>query len=227
MAARFVNITRRPAFTPRKIPGTEFCKRLSRFQGHSAAERIRSIEKFQWPHQESNCDLPSCSIVPQPTTLPIGSVMMRLIWHFVLICANLHVTNTLKGHYCLCIFEVYGHWNEQRQSYWSGDSSVGMMDSDSRQRRYIFIYSTASRQDLVPTQSPIEWVLGALPLGIKRLEREANYSPPSTAEVENGEATTHPQVFMALCLILSTRTLFFTLIYQDICLYCTPGLIFV
>jgi hypothetical protein len=30
---------------PRKIPGTHFCQRLSRPQGHSAAGRIRLIEK--------------------------------------------------------------------------------------------------------------------------------------------------------------------------------------
>jgi hypothetical protein len=31
-------------FTPRKVPGTHFCWRLSRPQSHSAAGRIRSIE---------------------------------------------------------------------------------------------------------------------------------------------------------------------------------------
>jgi hypothetical protein len=31
-----VGSTRRPVFTPRKIPGTHFCWRLSRPQGHSA-----------------------------------------------------------------------------------------------------------------------------------------------------------------------------------------------
>jgi hypothetical protein len=40
-----VSLTRRPPFTPRKIPGTNFYQRLSRPQGHSAAGRIRSIEK--------------------------------------------------------------------------------------------------------------------------------------------------------------------------------------
>jgi hypothetical protein len=40
-----VNLTRRPPFTPRKVPGTYFCYRLSRPQGHSAARRISSIEK--------------------------------------------------------------------------------------------------------------------------------------------------------------------------------------
>jgi hypothetical protein len=51
-------------FNPRKIPGTHFCWRLSWPQGHSAAGRIRSIEKSNdlienWTHS-----LPPCSIVP-------------------------------------------------------------------------------------------------------------------------------------------------------------------
>jgi hypothetical protein len=38
---KVVSPTRRPLFTRRKIPGTHFCQRLSRLQGHSAAGRIR------------------------------------------------------------------------------------------------------------------------------------------------------------------------------------------
>jgi hypothetical protein len=38
-------ITRRPPFTPRKIPGTHFCQRLSRLQGHGATGGIRLTEK--------------------------------------------------------------------------------------------------------------------------------------------------------------------------------------
>jgi hypothetical protein len=38
---------------PRNLPCTHFCKRLSRPQGHSAAGRIRSIEKNP-PHSDSN-----------------------------------------------------------------------------------------------------------------------------------------------------------------------------
>jgi hypothetical protein len=40
-----VSLTRRPPFTPCKIPGTPFCQRLSRPQRHSTAGSIRSIEK--------------------------------------------------------------------------------------------------------------------------------------------------------------------------------------
>jgi hypothetical protein len=36
-----------------------------------------------------------------------------------------------------------------------------------------------------PTQPPSQWVSGALPLGVKRPGREANHSPPSSAELKN------------------------------------------
>jgi hypothetical protein len=36
----------------------------------------------------------------------------------------------------------------------------------------------------MPTQPPIQWVPGALSLGVKRPEREADHSPPSSAEVK-------------------------------------------
>jgi hypothetical protein len=37
---------------------------------------------------------------------------------------------------------------------------------------------------LEPTQPPVQWIPGALSLGIKRLGREADHSPPSSAEVK-------------------------------------------
>jgi hypothetical protein len=47
-----------------------------------------------------------------------------------------------------------------------------------------FLFTTASRTVLGPTQSPIQWVPGALSLGVKRPAREADHSPPSSAEVK-------------------------------------------
>jgi hypothetical protein len=38
-------------------------------QGHSAAGRIRSIEKFNDLIGNRTCNFPACSIVPQPTAL--------------------------------------------------------------------------------------------------------------------------------------------------------------
>jgi hypothetical protein len=48
----------------------------------------------------------------------------------------------------------------------------------------IFLFITTSRIGLGPTQPPIQWVLGALSLGVKRPGREADHSPPSSAEVK-------------------------------------------
>jgi hypothetical protein len=60
-----------------------------------------------------------------------------------------------------------------------------------------------SRTALGPTLPPIQWVPGALFLGVKRPGREADYSPPSSAEVKNAWSyTSTPQyVFMAWCLV--------------------------
>jgi hypothetical protein len=48
----------------------------------------------------------------------------------------------------------------------------------------IFLFTVASRTALGPTQPPIQWVPGALSLGVKRLGREADHSPSSSAEVK-------------------------------------------
>jgi hypothetical protein len=48
----------------------------------------------------------------------------------------------------------------------------------------IFLFITASRTALGPTQPPIQWVPRALSLGVKRPGREADHSPLSSAEVK-------------------------------------------
>jgi hypothetical protein len=50
------------------------------------------------------------------------------------------------------------------------------------------VFSTVYRPALRPTQPPIQRVPGALSSGVKRQERKANHSPPSSAEVKNGGA---------------------------------------
>jgi hypothetical protein len=45
-----VSLTRRPPFTHWKIPSTQFCLRLSRTQGHSAAGRITTEVKMSLGH---------------------------------------------------------------------------------------------------------------------------------------------------------------------------------
>jgi hypothetical protein len=57
--------------------------------------------------------------------------------------------------------------------------------SSSPGRGKIFLLSTSSRPALELTHPPIHWVRGALSPGVKRSEREADHSPPSSAEVKN------------------------------------------
>jgi hypothetical protein len=52
----------------------------------------------------------------------------------------------------------------------------------------IFPLTSVSKPILRPTQPPVQWVLGVLPPGAKaRPGRDADHSPPSSAEVENDE----------------------------------------
>jgi hypothetical protein len=62
----------------------------------------------------------------------------------------------------------------------------------------IYLFSTASRPALGLTQTPIQWVLGAISPGVMWRGHEADHSPPSTAEVKNGGAI--PSLLhMSLC----------------------------
>jgi hypothetical protein len=54
-------------------------------------------------------------------------------------------------------------------------------------RGIIFLFSTTFRPALRPTRPPIQWVKGDLSPGVKRQLHEAEHSPPSSAEVKNGE----------------------------------------
>jgi hypothetical protein len=63
-----------------------------------------------------------------------------------------------------------------------------------------------------PTKPPIQWVSRALSLGVKRPGREADHSPPSSAEVKNAWSyTSTPQyVFMVWCLVTHRDNFTFT-----------------
>jgi hypothetical protein len=70
----------------------------------------------------------------------------------------------------------------------SRDGSVGTAQGyglDDRGSMVIFFFTTVSRTALGPIQSPIQWVPGALYLGVKRPGREADHPPLSSAEVMN------------------------------------------
>jgi hypothetical protein len=64
---------------------------------------------------------------------------------------------------------------------------AGRLGFDSQQC-IILLSPTASRLDVEATQPTIRLVPGGLSPGVKRCGREADYSPPSSAEVKNGGA---------------------------------------
>jgi hypothetical protein len=76
----------------------------------------------------------------------------------------------------------------------------------------IFLFTTGSRTALGPNQPHLQWVPGALYLGVKRPGREADHSPPSSTEVkERVELYLHPQyASMAWCLVKHRNKFTFT-----------------
>jgi hypothetical protein len=81
------------------------------------------------------------------------------------------------------------------------DSSVGAVMGyalDGRDlipsKSKIFLFSIASRPAQGPTQPPIQCIPRAHSLGVKRLEREVDHLPLSSAEVKNGEAIPPPSM---------------------------------
>jgi hypothetical protein len=90
------------------------------------------------------------------------------------------------------------------QPKWSRDSSerlgYGLDDWYSIPGKGgFFLFATASRPALGPTQPPIQWVPGTHSPGVKRLVRETDHSRPYGAEVKNawGYTSTSPYVSMA------------------------------
>jgi hypothetical protein len=114
--------------------------------------------------------------------------------------------------------------------YGLDDRGSSVLGFDSRRGMGIFLFTTGSRTVVGTTQPPIQWVPGALFLEVKRPRREADHSPPSSAEVKNAWSyTSTPQyVFMAWCLAKhrDNFTFNFMLIHQQhtcsIILCCCP-----
>jgi hypothetical protein len=85
-----VSVMRRPLFTPRKIPDTYFCWRLSRPQAQIAAGRIRSIEKFSDLIWNRVRNFPTSIILLQAATLPLCKTVIcpEQNYHLKACCAD-------------------------------------------------------------------------------------------------------------------------------------------
>jgi hypothetical protein len=64
--------------------------------------------------------------------------------------------------------------------------------------RELYLFATASRLALGPTQPPVQWILAAFSPGVKQLGYQANHSLLSSAEVKNAYSytSTHPYMFL-------------------------------
>jgi len=67
---------------------------------------------------------------------------------------------------------------------WAMDWTIRVLGFDSWQGLGICLFTTASRTDLGSTQPPIQWVPGALSLGVKWPGCEGDHSSASSAEVK-------------------------------------------
>jgi hypothetical protein len=72
---------------------------------------------------------------------------------------------------------------------------------------------------LEPTQLPIKWEPGALSLGVKRAGREADHSPPASAEAKNAlvYTPTPPYVLVTQCLISEAQGQLYLFVIELLC----------
>jgi hypothetical protein len=85
----------------------------------------------------------------------------------------------------------------------------------------ILLFTTEYRPALGPTQPPIQWVRGALSLRVKRPGREADHSPPNSAEVKEMLGAIRPPqyVFMVWCFVKQTDIFTFMYVHMYVCTY--------
>jgi hypothetical protein len=98
------------------------------------------------------------------------------------------ITSTQLYTPCLNMAEHFsgGEFQNVAQSVlrWATGWTIGVLGFDFRRGLGILLFTTASRKSLGPTEPPIQWVPGALSLMVERPRREADRSPPPSAEVK-------------------------------------------
>jgi hypothetical protein len=88
---------------------------------------------------------------------------------------------------------------------------IGVPGFDSRRGLGTFLFTIASRTVLGPTQPPIQWVPGALSLGVKRPRCQADHSPPCSSEVKNAWSYTSTPLYVSMAWCLVKHNFTFTL----------------
>ena len=91
-------------YPPGNIPGTRFCYKLSRPQGHSAARRIVSMENCNDTIGNRTRDLLACNAVPQQTVIII--IMSCKTWLVRVAIPQIVVTFTTGTQGTLKLFET-------------------------------------------------------------------------------------------------------------------------
>ena len=107
-------------------PGTHFCQRVSRPQGHRAAGRNKAMRNPSDPNGNRARDLPACSALPQPNTpLCALSSVTGNCKEIVVACIKtlqLRITNWVKGTYfnldkqirnCSRYFQIAGRFGDE------------------------------------------------------------------------------------------------------------------
>jgi hypothetical protein len=114
------------------------------------------------------------------------------VWHLKrYLCESKNVNAwRIWNHSSVCLWRLLINLSFVRLSNYIPERSMmlsGSLDDrgfESWLRLGNFLFTTASRLLLGPTNPRIKWVPGALSLGVQRPGREADHSPPSSAEVK-------------------------------------------
>jgi hypothetical protein len=100
---KVVSLTHRPPLPPGNAPGTHFCWRLSRPQGHSAIGRIMSMKNSSNTIWNRTSELPICSAVPRSPHFII-LLFITLTLHFSTLLCHLQGA---RSQYLLSIWTPY------------------------------------------------------------------------------------------------------------------------
>jgi hypothetical protein len=112
---------------------------------------------------------------------------------------------------------LYSEGRDSQYSDWAMGWMIGLLGLDSWWGLEILLFTTVLRPALESTQPPIQWVIGALFLGVKWLGCEADNSPPSSAKVKNAWSYTSTSLYVFMVWHLSKHRDDFTFTFY--CLY--------